>query len=341
VGQYFTTLVLTQQGGTHKLHLPVAYVRTQGSVAVNATCSPSTIGVEKTTSACRVTATNKSFTNTTVSGTAQVTTNLRISAVTGASRVDTRTVSLPPTNLIGKTPAKPAIAPGDSAGPGFLDLGEFDIPATPVGDESITNYDVDPFVYGGETVTSVGVDSNGYIVVGGGTSEDNNFEPQTFPNAARPNNVLAAFWTDLNDADSEGIRVATLSDDDDNAWLVVQWRSNLYGTTDEVNAEVYIGLNGTEDISYSYDGAQPDPGSSGLTVGAENIDGSGGAQVTGGQALSGDDLRVTSSGAKPGGSYTIRINARGTRKGEGFVKSLLTSPSVPGTIVNRAFITVK
>ena len=36
--------------------------------------------------------------------------------------------------------------------------------------------------------------------------------PQTFPNAARPNNVLAPLWSDLNPAAGGAIRVATLTD---------------------------------------------------------------------------------------------------------------------------------
>ena len=39
---------------------------------------------------------------------------------------------------------------------------------------------------------------NGYVVLGGGTSADIVFTPQHFPNAARPNNVIAPMWSDLN-----------------------------------------------------------------------------------------------------------------------------------------------
>ena len=55
------------------------------------------------------------------------------------------------------------------------------------------------FVYNGETYTSVGVDSNGYLIAGGGTAEDNNCcNLPRDPEPARPNNVLAPFWTDLD-----------------------------------------------------------------------------------------------------------------------------------------------
>ena len=67
-----------------------------------------------------------------------------------------------------------------------------------MGDDTITNFNVPAFQYGGESYTRVGVVSNGYLVVGGGTGSDIVYLPQTFPNPARPNNVVAPFWSDLD-----------------------------------------------------------------------------------------------------------------------------------------------
>ena len=61
------------------------------------------------------------------------------------------------------------------------------------------------FVYDGGTYTSIGVDSNGYVVVGGGDAEDNNCCQPVIPDTARPNNVLAPFWTDLDGTGAPGI----------------------------------------------------------------------------------------------------------------------------------------
>ena len=90
----------------------------------------------------------------------------------------------------------PALAPpvlsianagGSSPGGGYLPLSLFGIaPIGGVGDESITNFPVPAFNYGAETYTRIGLVSNGYVVIGGGTSSDVNFVPQTFPNPARP-----------------------------------------------------------------------------------------------------------------------------------------------------------
>ena len=105
----------------------------------------------------------------------------------------TLTPAIPPqvtsiTNITGQGPAG-----------GYLPLSAFGIaPVTGVTDDSLSNFTVPTFYYGGEPYTRIGVDSNGYVVVGGGTGADNAFAPQTFPNPARPNNVVAPFWTDTN-----------------------------------------------------------------------------------------------------------------------------------------------
>jgi hypothetical protein len=67
-----------------------------------------------------------------------------------------------------------------------------------MGDESLVNFTVPAFQWGREVYTRIGVDSNGYVVVGGGSGPDNNFVPQTFPDAPRPDNVIAPWWTGIN-----------------------------------------------------------------------------------------------------------------------------------------------
>ena len=63
------------------------------------------------------------------------------------------------------------------------------------------------FYYGGEPYSRIGVVSNGYIVIGGGTGADIDFPPQTFPNPARPNNVSLRSGRDLNPASGGAVRV--------------------------------------------------------------------------------------------------------------------------------------
>ena len=56
-----------------------------------------------------------------------------------------------------------------------------------------------------------------------------NFFPQTFPNAARPNNVVAPFWTDTNTTGgtpgNNAIQVNVLGDGD-STWIVVDFQSD-------------------------------------------------------------------------------------------------------------------
>ena len=46
-------------------------------------------------------------------------------------------------------------------------------PISGMGDDTLVNFNVAAFQWGRETYTRLGVDSNGYVIVGGGTAEDN------------------------------------------------------------------------------------------------------------------------------------------------------------------------
>ena len=122
----------------------------------------------------------------------------------------------------------PSIAPGELFG--YIPLDAFGDTVTPIGDEQIINFNVPSFVFAGQAYSTIGIDSNGYIVVGGGTAEDNNCcNLSRSPNPARPNNVLAPFWTDLDGTGAPGI-LAVLTDGVSD-WIVVEWRVNVFGTT--------------------------------------------------------------------------------------------------------------
>ena len=74
--------------------------------------------------------------------------------------------------------------PDRRPGGGYLALSLFGVaPIAGVGDDTITNFNVPTFYYGGEAYTRIGVVSNGYLVLGGGNSGDIVFTPQHFPNA--------------------------------------------------------------------------------------------------------------------------------------------------------------
>ena len=115
-----------------------------------------------------------------------------------------------------------------------------------------------------QTYNRIGVTSNGYAVVGGTTgSQDISFLPQTLPDPARPNGVLAPFWTDLDGTGAPGI-FATVLTDGVSSWIVLEWRVNVFGTTSQRVFQKWIGINGTEDIVFAYNPANlpvaPGPG---------------------------------------------------------------------------------
>jgi hypothetical protein len=195
----------------------------------------------------------------------------------GATWTGTLTAALPPT-----VDAVEAVDPAETASGGYLPLSAFGIdPVAGVGDESIVNFTVPSFVYGGEVYDRIGVVSNGYVVIGGGAAGDVEYEPPaSFPDAATPNNVIAPFWTDLNPADGGGIRVGTLADDTGTQYLVVDWEGiHAWSGGDGNSFQVWIQLGATENNWMTFGGELTPDTASGSLTGAENRDGTSGVSV--------------------------------------------------------------
>ncbi|MET9311080.1 S8 family serine peptidase [Kribbella sp. NPDC003505] len=329
-GQYFGQVNLKQVGGSRQLHLPVAFFRQEGIVPVDQTCTPSTIKKNTEQSVCTVTVQNNSLQTTDVTAVSTLSSQLRLNSVTGATQVGTQ-IATKTATLAGRQPDSPAIAPGSLFG--YIPLDAFGTAPTPIGDEQAVNFTVPAFVYAGQTYTKIGVTSNGYSVVGGtSTGDDVQFLPQTLPDPARPNNVLASFWTDLDGTGAPGV-YATVLTDGVSSWIVLEWRVNLFGTSSTKVFQQWIGINGTEDITYAYDpGNLPgDPGPAyGLTVGAENFEGTAGGQISGPPVT---DYRITSTPGAPGGSMTYSMNIKGVQKGTGTVTTGTSTPLVKGVTI--------
>ncbi|MER7245523.1 S8 family serine peptidase [Kribbella sp. NPDC000426] len=335
-GQYFGQVNLKQVGGSRALHLPVAFFRQEGIVPVDQTCTPSTIARNTGQSTCTVTVQNNSLKTTSVTAVSTLSSQLRLNSVTGATKVGTQTATTTKT-LAGRQPDKPVIAPGSLFG--YVPLDGF-TSAIPIGDEQALNFNVPPFVYAGQTYTRIGVTSDGYTVAGGATGDDVIPTPQTLPDPARPNNVLAPYWTDLDGTGAPGV-FATILTDGVNNWIVVEWRLNLFGTSGPLKVfQQWIGIDGTEDITYAYDGTNlpgAPPAGYGLTVGAENSDGTSGSQITGPPT---EDYRITSTPGAPGGSLTYSMNIKGVQKGVGTVTTGTSTPLVKGLTIEVDKITV-
>ncbi len=245
---------------------------------------------------------------------------------------------------------------------GYLALSLFGVGSIAgVGDDTITNFNVPTFYYGGEPYTRIGVVSNGYVVVGGGDSGDIVFTPQHFPNAARPNNTLAPLWSDLNPSASGAgaIRVATLSGGGF-AWIVIDWDGvKNFGNATTHSFEMWLQEStgahtgpASEGITYSYapnltfpaDGpglgnaGSGDP-DSGQNWGAENRTGSSGANIAS-APTDGHEFAVHTSPPTAGGSVSIPFDVFSKKLGTWNSDASMTSNTTPGTTVVGQAITV-
>ena len=342
-GQYFGQINFDSKKSPD-LHLPVAFFNQQGDVTLTQTCDPTTIA-ERQSTTCTVTAQNNAHGEATVSITSKVSKKLEIASATGALVNKKKTTAeTGPIVLSAPSDGIPNIAPVDPVGTpggGYLPLGDFGIIPIATGDESITNFNVPPFLYGGNEYTSIGIDSNGYIIVGGGTAADNQCcPPQTLPDPTPPNGVLAAYWTDLNDDGTNPALSVTILGDGTNSWIVVQLDAHVFGDPSPAGSrrmQVWIGVNGVEDISYSYDtntlGVDA-PAGTGLTIGAESINGTEGAQIAGPPTSS---YLVTSTPGTPGGAAVVTLTIRGKDHGTG----TLTSSMVTNVIAGKTIVSTK
>jgi hypothetical protein len=337
--QQFGEIELTVKKGA-TLHLPVAFVHTQGVVTLSQSCTPDTIAITAL-SECDVVATNQGFESQAVSLSSTVNHRLKIVGADGATIAPNgKSATGPSVTLAGAQPGIPSVdvVPGGSPAGGYLPLSAFGITPTAVGDEDILNFNVPAYQFNGVTYTTIGVDSNGYLIVGGGTSEDNNCcELPGGPDPAPPNDVLAPFWTDLDGTGAPGILAGVLTDGV-NDWLIVEHRVRVWGTTDLRTFQVWIGLNGIQDISFTYAAAQADPAGQDFLVGAENEIGQGDMVAV---LPNGDDQVVSSTDPTPGESASYSLTVRGQARGTGVLTTSMTADGVPGTTVVKTEITIE
>jgi subtilisin family serine protease len=344
-GQYFGEVRLSSLQG-HEYPdavLPVAFRKAQGNVTLTHSCTPTTIKVG-TSSKCEVQARNLSPTPAESSLTVEG---------PPLGHLDIQNVSPPGVPLgAGKNgfswsgTLSPALAPkidslvtpGNSPA-GYLPLSAFGVPPiSGVGDETIVNFNVPAFKYGSETYTRIGITSNGYAVVGGGTSLDLDFNPQTFPDPTRPNNVLAPYWTDLNPGAGGALRIATLTDGVD-TWLVLDWEAVPVFTGNAPRSlQIWLQLGATEGIWFTFGATGPgDP--AGLNIGAENRDGSSGKNL-GSIPAANSDLKVNTLPPTPGGMVTITYDAAGKAVGLFDILASLTTNVTTGVTTQQVSVTV-
>jgi Subtilase family/Fibronectin type-III domain/PA domain len=352
-GQYFGQITLDpNKPGYNAAVLPVAFRKGQGQNSLVHACTPKTIPLGSS-SDCVVEAQNLSPVAAQASLTVQGPQNGQLTV----ENVSAPGVPMGPggNGFTWNGTLTPAVAPAvNSLTPGgapfgFFPLGPLGVPALPgFGDETLQNVVFTaPFTYGTEVYDRVGISSNGYVVVGGGTSADNTFRPQTLPNPARPNNVLAPYWTDLNPAAGGQIRAATLQTTGGaQRWHVVEFNDiRVFTGGAPRDFQIWMQFFPVEKITYAFG---PDMGAGdpeGLNTGAENRDGTSGKNLfnppaPGSFPAAGSSLTVDIGAPTPGGKVTITYDAFGRNAGVHDVVASLTSSIVQGTTTDTETITV-
>jgi hypothetical protein len=338
-GQYFARITLVPRSSDNWVTIPVAFVRKQGAVTMAHTCAPTTFPVNTGLSHCSVSMANL--------GTLAANVDLTVGNGDSAGKLVYKNVSAPATvtaNQVKFTgslvPALPPQVTSITAGgspAGYLPLSAFGIaPIAGVGDDTITNFNVPQFFYGGEPYSSLGIVSNGYVVIGGGNGSDIVFTPQHFPNTARPNNVVAPFWSDLNPAAAGAIRIATLQATINGVlhrWIVVDWAGvRNFSNPTAHSFEVWIEFGATpstESITMAYGTAGAGDPASGVNWGAENRDGTSGQNLAAAPA-NGSDWTIHLAPPQAGGVATVTYDVSATKVGEFPSLANLTSNVTPG-----------
>ena len=327
-----------------QLHFPISVVKGTSTVGVAKTCEPAVIAKGDDTT-CTITVQNNTFTEQDVSVRDEVPQQLNLDKGSVEGGTTSGNTVLFEGTLGGATPPSPSVAVDPLASPfGYVPLSPFGISDIGATDESITNFNVPAFEYAGVVYSQIGIVSNGYVVVGGGTQADVDFINTDLPAESLPNNVLAPFWTDLNPSAGGSVLVAVLTAGG-NSWVVVEWESvPNWGDGETNTAQVWLGVAGdadpSEDISFTYGPDVSDGDSGFLTVGAENDSGTAGGTVyfdgagtPPAPSSDGYEVAVTSVPGAPGESHTITFSASGKTVGTWVNHAELTGPGIAGTAV--------
>jgi hypothetical protein len=350
-------VVTSRQDGT-KAPLPDGGMATNavGDVTIESLgCTPSPVAFGGDTT-CSFRAQNQTTTATTVDLSATGDAELEVTdadlGATVSSGTASATVDLPP-----RPGATIRVEPGASPA-GFTPLATVGIPASPIADEQMINIDVPKFRWAGQVYGSIGIDSNGYIVPGGGdVAKDHSPAPQDLPSGSRPNGVIAPFWTDLTPAGGGELRAGFVTPagapiGNRPVWVVVEWQLYEFGTSTKRSFQVWlqsedpevVGAQTTpaEGVWLTYDlGTMAAAPARPFRIGAEDATGTDGAQRPAG-ALPTEDL-VASSGNAPGPAPAVTWDVVGTGRqpGTGTIAATVSSSLIPGSSTVFQDVTVE
>jgi uncharacterized repeat protein (TIGR01451 family) len=231
-----------------ELRFPITIVRNEPAVTLGKTCDPTTFAKGETTD-CTLTLSNTSYDAATVSLIDIMPLQLYLvnGSVVGADQHGPLWLDFEGT-LYGAEPPTVGVEAG-YAPYGYLPLSSIGAPPNvTLSDEQCINFAAN-FVYADETYNTLGMVSNGYAVAGGCASGDDiSYINQVLPDPAPPNNVLAAFWTDLNPGAGGNYYAYNIGDGVNN-WIVLEWENAPNFSDGLPNSfQIWIGTDGFEDI---------------------------------------------------------------------------------------------
>ncbi len=352
-GQYFGQVTLDPAAsGEINAVLPVAFTKKPGDLMVNHTCAGASVRKNRTVR-CTVRmenfATASANVELIVRGPAA--TNLKLqnwslgsAQGNGFAWNGTLTAALPP-----------AVTDLDAPGDGFVDIsGDVDPESSfgiDYGDETLVNYNFGSLGlftrFGDRDYGTVGVASNGYLVMGGGDVGDITAIPQDMPDPSAPNNVLAPYWTDLDPSAGGDLYIGETA-----CFLIFQWhRIPIAGTITTRTFQVWIIKSdcadqqnaGDDYITFEYDPGDNGQGAPGvpLNVGAEDAAGLTAAQLGIDGTPGNSGYRVETGAGGAGGLRTITYDIVGKKVGTYRVAATVTSGVSAGTVKKVVSIRVR
>ena len=118
---------------------------------------------------------------------------------------------------------------------------------------------------------------------------------------------------------------------------MIQYDVNVFGTTDQRHFQVWIGIDGLEDVTFTYSANQASPSGQDFLVGAENKLGQGDMEAVL-PTTAGVLIDSTDPTAPESLSYTFRAMAFGP--GSGDLVTEMRASETPGVTVVRTKLTV-
>lgn len=320
------SLRLTGSGGAPNAQLPVAVRKGASAAQLSTSCGASSVKVGAQL-ACTATVTNRS--------TSSVIGVLDANGTGGVQRVGTGNSNV---TLAARVPMQATL----QAGTLFGYVSGLSTTPNSFDSSGVINFTTPAFTFGGHTYTRIGITQYGFAVPGGtdGSVFDQVDAGTTpFPDMAAPNSLLAPFATVLFPGTNPSMYAGVITQTSTGKkWALFEWvEFNNDGQVERF--QLWIGLNGVDDIAYAYDPTLAPTAAHGIPalIGIENDEGNRGTQITG---YHGTDYRAVSAPAKAGGSASLTYTVRGTAAGPGAAAATFTSSSLPGSLAASFPITV-